>query len=70
MVVFFGGLMLILLCWIFIGFIIEVYGIVVFFGDFLGIIVGFVRGVLVIGLYIGVVVDRFGLGMCNSELFV
>jgi hypothetical protein len=65
---FFGGLTLILLRWTFIGFIIEAYGIAVLFGDFLGTIAGFARGVPVIGPYIGAAVDRSGLGMRNSEL--
>jgi hypothetical protein len=65
---FFGGLTLILLRWTFFGFIIEAYGIAVLFGDFLGTIAGFARGLPVIGPYIGIAVDRSGLGMRNSEL--
>lgn len=65
---FFAGLLLILLKWTFIGFIIEAYGIAVLFGDFLGTIAGFARGIPVVGPYIGAAVDRAGLGMRNSEL--
>lgn len=65
---FFVGLALILLRWTFIGFLVEAYGIVILFGDFLGTIAGFARGVPVVGPYIGMVVDRLGLGRRNAEL--
>lgn len=65
---FFVGLALILLRWTFVGFIIEAYGIVVLFGDFLGTIAGFARGLPVVGPYIGILVDRIGLGRRNAEL--
>ncbi|PTB45679.1 hypothetical protein M441DRAFT_159741 [Trichoderma asperellum CBS 433.97] len=65
---FFAGLTLILIKWTFIGFIVEAYGIAVLFGDFLGTIAGFARGLPVIGTYIGMLVDRMGLGRRNAEL--
>ncbi|KAI1191691.1 Got1-like family protein [Nemania serpens] len=65
---FFAGLLLILLRWPLIGFFVELYGIVVLFGDFLGTIAGFARNVPVVGPYIGVLVDRAGLGRRNAEL--
>lgn len=65
---FFGGLALILFRWPLIGFCVELYGIVVLFGDFLGTIAGFARNVPVVGPYIGLVVDRVGLGRRNEEL--
>ncbi|PWI70424.1 Got1 family protein [Purpureocillium lilacinum] len=65
---FFVGLALILLRWTFIGFLVEAYGIVVLFGDFLGTIAGFARGLPVVGPYIGMLVDRAGLGRRNAEL--
>ncbi|ODA76277.1 hypothetical protein RJ55_08122 [Drechmeria coniospora] len=65
---FFAGLALILMRWTLIGFFIELYGIFVLFGDFLGTIAGFARGIPGIGPYIGVVVDRSGLGRRNAEL--
>jgi hypothetical protein len=65
---FFAGLILILMKWTFIGFIVEAYGIAVLFGDFLGTIAGFARGVPVVGPYIGMAVDRTGLGRRNAEL--
>jgi hypothetical protein len=65
---FFSGLALILLRWTFIGFIVEAYGIAVLFGDFLGTIAGFARGIPVVGPYIGLAVDRMGLGRRNTDL--
>ncbi|KAK4193876.1 Got1/Sft2-like family-domain-containing protein [Podospora australis] len=59
---FFAGLALILLRWPLIGFLVELYGIMVLFGDFLGTIAGFARNVPVVGPYIGMAVDRTGLG--------
>ncbi|CAI6089832.1 hypothetical protein V2G26_006765 [Clonostachys chloroleuca] len=65
---FFGGLLLILLRWTFIGFLVEAYGIAILFGDFLGTIASFARGLPVVGPYIGTAVDSAGLGRRNAEL--
>ncbi|KAI8635286.1 Got1-like family protein [Xylariaceae sp. FL1651] len=65
---FFAGLLLILLRWPLIGFFVELYGIVILFGDFLGTIAGFARNIPIIGPYIGLLVDRIGLGRRNAEL--
>ncbi|KAI0553673.1 Got1-like family protein [Xylaria scruposa] len=65
---FFAGLLLILLRWPLIGFLVELYGIVILFGDFLGTIAGFARNIPVIGPYIGMLVDRIGFGRRNAEL--
>ncbi|KAI6382083.1 hypothetical protein MCOR25_000960 [Pyricularia grisea] len=65
---FFLGLLMILMRWPLIGFCVELYGIVILFGDFLGTIAGFARGIPVIGPYIGLVVDRIGLGRQNADL--
>ncbi|RDW77364.1 protein transport [Coleophoma cylindrospora] len=65
---FFGGLLLILMRWPLVGFLIELYGIFILFGDFLGTIAGFARNIPVIGPYIGVAVDRSGLARRNQEL--
>lgn len=55
--------------WPLIGFLIELYGIIILFGDFLGTIFGFARSVPVVGPYIGLVIDRLGLGgRRNAEL--
>lgn len=40
----------------------ELYGIFILFGDFLGTIAGFARNVPIIGPVIGSVVDRLGVG--------
>ena len=65
---FFGGLFLILMRWALIGFLVELYGIFILFGDFLGTIAGFARNIPVVGTWIGVLVDRAGVGMRGSEL--
>ncbi|KIH90305.1 Got1 family protein [Sporothrix brasiliensis 5110] len=65
---FFGGLLLILLRWPLIGFCVELYGIMVLFGDFLGTIAAFARNAPVVGPYIGVAVDRAGIGRRNTDL--
>ncbi|KAF4826393.1 Protein transport protein GOT1 [Colletotrichum tropicale] len=65
---FFAGLALILLRWPLIGFCVELYGIMVLFGDFLGTIAAFARNIPVIGPYIGVAIDRSGVGRRNAEL--
>ncbi|KAK3352992.1 Got1-like family protein [Lasiosphaeria hispida] len=65
---FFAGLTLILFKWPLIGFLVELYGIMVLFGDFLGTIAGFARNVPVVGPYIGLAIDKVGLGRRNAEL--
>jgi hypothetical protein len=56
------GLFLILMRWAFIGFLIELYGIFVLFGDFLGTILGFGRNIPVVGYWIGKIADSVGGG--------
>lgn len=63
-----AGILLILLRWPLIGFCVELYGIFILFGDFLGTIAAFARNTPVIGPYIGVLIDRSGLGRRNQEL--
>jgi len=65
---FAGGILLILLKWPLIGFCIELYGIFVLFGDFLGTILGFARALPVVGPYLGLAVDRLGLGRGREGL--
>jgi hypothetical protein len=65
---FWGGIILILMRWPLIGFLVELYGIFILFGDFLGTIAGFARNVPVVGPYIGLAVDRIGLARRNQEL--
>lgn len=59
---FFLGLFLILMRWALVGFMVELYGIFILFGDFLGTILGFGRNIPVVGPWIGVLVDRMGMG--------
>ncbi|KAH8732181.1 vesicle transport protein [Phaeosphaeriaceae sp. PMI808] len=54
------GITLILLRWAFFGFIIELYGILVLFGDFLATIAGFVGGVPIVGPYIARALEAIG----------
>lgn len=65
---FAAGILLILFRWPLIGFLVELYGIFILFGDFLGTIFGFARNLPVVGPYIGLAVDRMGLGRRNEEL--
>jgi hypothetical protein len=65
---FFGGLALILMRWALIGFLVELYGIFILFGDFLGTIAGFARNIPVVGQYIGMAVDRAGVSVRGAEL--
>lgn len=65
---FSAGIILILLRWPLIGFCVELYGLFVLFGDFLGTILGVARGLPVVGPAVGVLVDRLGIGRRNQEL--
>lgn len=66
---FFAGLVLILLRWPLVGFCVELYGILILFGDFFGTIAAFARNVPVVGPYIGMAIDRMGIGARrNAEL--
>ena len=65
---FVAGITLILLRWAFFGFIIEMYGILVLFGDFFATIAGFVGSVPVVGPYIAAVLERISGGRRNAEL--
>ncbi|KAI9681505.1 MAG: Golgi Transport [Caeruleum heppii] len=65
---FMVGILLILFRWPLVGFLIELYGIFVLFGDFLGTIGGFARNVPVVGPYLGQALDRLGTGRRNAEL--
>jgi hypothetical protein len=62
------GILLILLRWPFFGFIIELYGIMVLFGDFFATIAGFVGNVPVVGPYIAAGLEKISGGRRNAEL--
>ena len=59
---FAAGIMLILLRWPFFGFLIELYGILVLFGDFFATIAGFVGSIPVVGPWIAVGLEKLGAG--------
>ncbi|TVY50995.1 Protein transport protein GOT1 [Lachnellula cervina] len=65
---FFAGLVLILMKWALVGFLVELYGIFILFGDFLGTIAGFARNLPVVGGPIGMLVDRLGVARSGAEL--
>lgn len=65
---FTAGIALILLKWAFVGFMVELYGIFVLFGDFFGTIAGFAGNVPVVGPYIAVFLRRISGGKRNAEL--
>ncbi|KAF2795253.1 Got1-domain-containing protein [Melanomma pulvis-pyrius CBS 109.77] len=62
------GILLILLRWPFFGFLIELYGILVLFGDFFATIAGFVGNVPVVGPYIAQALEKISGGRRNAEL--
>lgn len=65
---FAAGIVLILLRWPLVGFLIELYGIFVLFGDFFSTIGGFAGNIPVVGLYIQQALDTAGGRRGNAEL--
>lgn len=65
---FLSGIALILFKWPLIGFLIELYGIFVLFGDFFATIGSFAGNVPVIGPYLQIAFDRASGGRRNAEL--
>ncbi|KAF2019684.1 Got1-domain-containing protein [Aaosphaeria arxii CBS 175.79] len=65
---FVAGIALILLRWPFFGFLIELYGILVLFGDFFATIAGFVGNIPVVGPYIAQALEKISGGPRNAEL--
>jgi hypothetical protein len=59
---------LILLRWPLIGFLVELYGIFILFGDFFSTIAGFMYNVPYIGPAIAKALDSIGGGRRNAEL--
>lgn len=62
------GIVLILMKWTFIGFIVELYGLFVLFGDFLLTMAGYVGAVPVVGPYLKAAIEKVVGGRRNSEL--
>lgn len=65
---FAAGILLILLRWPLTGFLIELYGIFVLFGDFFSTIGGFAGNIPVVGPYLQLALERAGRGQRNAEL--
>jgi len=65
---FAGGIILILLRWALVGFLVELYGIFVLFGDFFATIGGFVGNVPVVGPYIQKAMETVSGGRRNAEI--
>jgi hypothetical protein len=63
-----AGIILILLRWPLTGFVVELYGIFVLFGDFFATIASFAGNIPVVGPYIQVVLERISGGRRNAEL--
>lgn len=62
------GIGLILMRWAFFGFIIELYGILVLFGDFFATIAGFVGGIPVVGPWIAKGLEALGGARRSGDL--
>ncbi len=65
---FAGGITLILLRWPLIGFLVELYGIFVLFGDFFATVASFAGNIPVVGPYIELVLNRLRGGRGNTDL--
>jgi len=65
---FLGGIVLILLRWPLTGFLVELYGIFVLFGDFFATIGSFAGNIPVVGPYIQMFLERISGGRRNAEL--
>ena len=62
------GITLILLKWPVVGFAVELYGILILFGDFFATIGSFASNIPIVGPYIQQALDRAGGGRRNAEL--
>ncbi|KAK5198877.1 Golgi Transport [Exophiala xenobiotica] len=65
---FMGGILLILIRWPLTGFLIELYGIFVLFGDFFATIASFAGNIPIVGPYIQMVLQKISSGRRNAEL--
>ncbi|RDI88742.1 hypothetical protein Vi05172_g1368 [Venturia inaequalis] len=63
------GILLILFRWPLVGFLVELYGIMILFGDFLATVAGFLGNVPVVGPYLSMVLRKLGIaGGGSSDL--
>ena len=65
---FVAGIILILIRWPLTGFLVELYGIFVLFGDFFATIGSFAGNIPVVGPYIQMALDKISGGRRNAEL--
>lgn len=63
-----AGIILILIRWPLTGFLVELYGIFVLFGDFFATIASFTGNIPVVGPYIQVALEKISGGRRNAEL--
>jgi len=62
------GICLILMRWAFVGFLVELYGIFVLFGDFFATIAGFVNNIPYVGPYIAAALKRISPAARSEQL--
>jgi len=67
-IAFAAGIALILMKWAFVGFVVELYGIFVLFGDFFATIAGFVYNIPYVGPYIATALQTVSPGARNEQL--
>ncbi|EXJ66824.1 uncharacterized protein A1O5_10019 [Cladophialophora psammophila CBS 110553] len=65
---FMAGILLILIRWPLTGFLVELYGIFVLFGDFFATIASFAGNIPVVGPYIQMALQKISSGRRNAEL--
>ncbi|OAL32568.1 hypothetical protein AYO20_07878 [Fonsecaea nubica] len=65
---FMAGILLILIRWPLTGFLVELYGIFVLFGDFFATIASFAGNIPIVGPYIQMVLQKISSGRRNAEL--
>jgi len=63
---FMGGILLILIRWPLTGFLIELYGIFVLFGDFFATIASFAGNIPIVGPYIQMLLQKISSGRRNA----
>lgn len=65
---FVAGILLILFRWPLTGFLVELYGIFVLFGDFFATVGAFAGNVPVVGPYVQMGLERLSFGRRNADL--
>ncbi|EXJ80731.1 hypothetical protein A1O3_07015 [Capronia epimyces CBS 606.96] len=65
---FMAGIFLILIRWPLVGFLVELYGIFVLFGDFFATIASFAGNIPIVGPYLQLALQKISRGRRNAEL--